>query len=172
MVKVGDLFEITLSDGRKAIGHFVYWDEKYGPFIQVFNIIKYKYELKIEDAITKGYMFPPIITGLKAAVRKGLWPVIGKRKITDFKYPNFLRAYWNEKTGEVKNWFLFDGVNTFSLGSVLPEEYKNLEYLVVWSPFDVIYRIETGTIPFPYGEMIRDNKFIPIAQNKKSNADS
>ena len=39
MVKLGNIFEITLSDERKAIGHYVYWDKKNGPFIQVFNYI-------------------------------------------------------------------------------------------------------------------------------------
>lgn len=168
LVKVGDLFEITLSDGRRAIGHHVYWDEKYGPFIQVFNYIKTKGDMNLKEAINSGYMFPPILTGLKAALRSGLWSVIGNRQIADFKYPKFLRSYWNDKTGEVKNWFLFDGVNSFSLGPILPEEYKNLEYLVVWSPFDVIYRIETGIIPFPYGEMIKNNRFAPIGQRKNT----
>jgi len=162
MVRVGDLFEITLSDRRVAIGHYVHRDDKNGPFIQVFNSITNKDDMEIEDVVATGYMFPPIITGLKAAVRKGLWPIIGKRPVIDFKYPKFLRSFWNDKTGEVKNWFLFDGVNDFSLGPVLPEEYKSLEYMVVWSPLDVIYRVETGIIPFPFGEMIKNNKFTPM----------
>ncbi len=168
LVNVGDLFEITLSDKRKAIGHYVHWDEKYGPFIQVYDYIRNKEDLNIEEVINTGYLFPPIITGLKAAVRSGLWSVVGKKPITEFRYPKFLRSHWNDKTGVVRNWFLFDGVNTFSLGPVLPEEYKKLEYLVVWSPYDVIYRIETGKIPFPFGEMIRNNKFTPLAGEKKS----
>lgn len=166
MVKVGDLFEITLSDHRKAIGHYVYWDAKNGPFIQVYDYLAEKEDMRIEDALTRPYMFPPVITGIKAAVRNGLWPVIGKRPVTDFTYPKFISSYWNDQTGEVKNWFLFDGLNFINIGSFLPEEYKKLEYLVVWSPFDIIYRIETGLIPFPYGEMIKNNRFTPTVQKK------
>lgn len=165
IVKVGDLFEITLSDNRRAVGHYVYWDDKNGPFIQVFDHITTKEEMRIADAVTKQYLFPPVITGLRAMVRKGLWPVIGKKPVTDFIYPKFISSYWNDKTGEIKKWFLYDGKSFISIGLVLPEEYKKLEYLVVWSPYDVIYRIETGKIPFPFGEMIRDNKFTPIAKD-------
>jgi hypothetical protein len=166
MIKIADLFEITLSDNKKAIGHYVYWDDKNGPLIQVFNYLANKDEMRIEDAIKMPYMFPPVITGLKAAVRNGLWPVIGKKPVINFTYPKFISSHWNDKTGEVTNWFLYNGNSFISLGLALPEEYKNLEYLVVWSPFDVIYRIETGIIPFPYGEMIKNNRFAPIVQRK------
>ncbi|PKO15874.1 MAG: hypothetical protein CVU39_10165 [Chloroflexi bacterium HGW-Chloroflexi-10] len=161
MIKIGDLFEITLSDHRTAIGHYVYRDNKNGPFIQVFDYIENKQKMNVEDAVKKGYMFPPVITGLKAAIRKGLWIVIGKRPVTDFIYPKFISAHWDDKTGEVKSWFLYNGSNFIKIGSFLDEQYKTLEYLVVWSPIDIISRVETGIIPFPYGEMIRNNKFIP-----------
>ncbi len=165
-LRVGDLFEITLSDNRKAIGHYVYWDDKNGPFIQVFKYLYDKEEVIVEKAIESSYMFPPVITGLRAAVRNSLWPLIGRKPIINFTYPNFISAHWNDKTGEVINWFLYNGKGFISLGPVLPEQYKNLEFLVVWSPFDVIYRIETGIIPFPYGDMIKNNRFTPIAQRK------
>ncbi len=161
MVKVGDLFEITLSQERKVVGHYVHWDDKNGPFIQVFNYMVAAEEMKIDDAVKKPYLFPPVITGLKAAVRTGLWQIIGQKPVENFVYPKFISSHWNEKTGEVKNWFLYDGVDFLNIGSVLPEEYKTLEYLVVWSPYDVIARVETGVIPFPYGEMIKNNRFTP-----------
>ena len=167
IVKVGDLFQITLSDNRKAIGHYVYWDDKNGPFIQVFNYFFDKEEVIIEKAIESSYMFPPVISGLRAAVRNGLWPVIGRKPVINFSYPNFISSHWNDKTGEVINWFLYNGTEFIRLGSVLPEDYKNFGYLVVWSPFDVIYRIETGNIPFPYGDMIKNNRFTPIIQRPK-----
>lgn len=161
IIKVGDLFEITLSNQRKAVGHHVYWDTKNGPFIQVFDYIAEKDFFNVDDALTQPYMFPPVITGLKAAVRTGLWPVIGKKPVENFKYPKFISSHWNDKTGEVQLWFLYNG-NSFSrLGPILPEKYRTLEYLVVWSPYAIIDRIETGSIPFPYGEMIRNNKFTP-----------
>ena len=165
MIKVGDLFVITLSDHRMAVGHYVYWDNKNGPLIQVFDYTDNQQKINVEDAVKKSYMFPPVITGLKAAIRNSLWTVIGNLPVTDFIYPKFISSHWDEKTGEVKCWFLYDGINFNKIGVFLPDEYKNLEYLVVWSPFDIITRVETGIIPFPYGEMIRNNKFTPPAQS-------
>lgn len=164
MIRVGDLFEITLSNERCAIGHYVYRDKNNGPFIQVFDYIAYKDKFNLEEAIQAKYMFPPVITGLGAAIRTGLWYIVGKKMVKDFIYPKFISTFWNDKTGEVTNWFLYDGVNWIRIGPFLPDEYKSLEYLVVWSPYDVIDRVETGIIPFPYGEMIRNNKFTPSAQ--------
>lgn len=163
MVKVGDLFKITLSNGRCAIGHYVFRDKNNGPFIQVFNYIADKEDLNLEKAIQSEYMFPPVITGLGAAIKAGLWQIVGKKKVDNFVYPKFISTFWNDKTGEITNWFLYDGSSYERLGSILPVEYKNLEYLVVWSPYDIIDRIETGEVPFPYGDMIKNNRFTPIA---------
>lgn len=161
-VRVGDLFRITLSDGRQAIGHYVFRDAKYGPLIQVFRKITNQNDImNLQEVQDSGYSFPPIVTGLNAAVRTGLWQVIGKMPINNFTYPKFLRSHWNDKTGEVTNWFIYDGEKTVSIGEELPEIYKNYEYLVVWSPYDVILRIETGIVPFPYGEMIKNGRFTP-----------
>ncbi len=159
MIKVADLFEITLSNDKKAIGHYVFRDKQNGPLIQVFDYIANKDAVRIEDAVKKPYLFPPVITGLNAAVRTGLWPIIGKKAVINFVYPKFISSHWNINTGEVKNWFLYDQKGFTSLGPALPEEFKDLEYLVVWSPFDVISRIETGIIPYPFGDMIKNNRF-------------
>jgi hypothetical protein len=164
MVKVGDLFEITLSNERCAIGHFVYRDKNNGPFIQVFNYIADKKDFNLEKAIQAKYIFPPVITGLGAAIRTGLWQIVGKKPVNDFVYPKFISTFWNDKTGEVTNWFLYDGSSYEKLGPILPVEYKNLEYLVVWSPYDINYRIETGEIPFPYGDLIKNNRFTPLTR--------
>jgi hypothetical protein len=168
-MRIGDLFDIPLSGGRVAIGHFVYWDKNNGPFIQVFDYFVPKEKLNIEDAVQNEYLFPPIITGLNAAIRVGLWHKIGKKPVLDFKYPGFISCYWDEKTGEVYKWFLINGIEEKSLGLLLSEEFKSLEFLAVWSPYQIIERIETGIIPFPFGEMIKYNKFTPVNQGNAPN---
>jgi hypothetical protein len=57
-MRIGDLFDIPLSDNRVAIGHFVYRDKNNGPFIQVFDYIVPKEKLIIEDAVKKNIYFP------------------------------------------------------------------------------------------------------------------
>jgi hypothetical protein len=37
---------------------------------------------------------------------------------------------------------------------------------VVWSPADIVERIETGQVPFPYGDLIRANAFAPRREGK------
>lgn len=56
---------------------------------------------------------------------------------------------------------MWDGEKEIKIGKELPDEYKTLEFLVVWNPPNVTQRIETGEIPFPFGELIRDNEFTP-----------
>lgn len=114
-IRVADLFEITLSDNRKAIGHYVYFDDKNGPFIQVFDYIVQNTAVNVNDAILRPYLFPPVITGLHGAIRRGFWKVIGKQPITKFEYPKFISSFWDDKNGEVINWFLYDGANYFKL---------------------------------------------------------
>jgi hypothetical protein len=165
MVRVGDIFEIPLSGNRKTYGQYVYKDKKQGPLIQVFDCIINSEIHFDKDFINKGHLFPPIITGLTAAIRVGLWCVVGKSSVINFNYPMFVSSLWDEKTGEVQKWFLWNGDKFIPNGPILPVEYKSFEYLIVWSPYDVVYRIETGEYPFPYGEMINNNKFTPIQKN-------
>ncbi len=162
MVKVGDIFEIRLEDERKAYGQFVFKDKKQGPLVQIFNLIANEGDNFTPDEIKKsGDRFPPVITGLQAAIRAGLWRVIGKLPIVEFSYPRFVSAYYDEKTGEAYRWFVWDGEKTIQIGKELPIEYKGLEYRVVWSPYDVTYRIESGEYPYPYGDLIKYNRFTP-----------
>jgi hypothetical protein len=89
MIKVGDVFEIPLSDGRRAFGQYIFKD-KMGPMIQVFNIIT-EIEIPIEEIINSKPLFRPVITGLIAAIRIGLWKKIGHMPVKDFEYPNFIQ---------------------------------------------------------------------------------
>ena len=160
MVKIGDVFEIPLSDDRFAYGQYVFSDSKMGPLIQVFNLIT-KNKIHIEKLGDVKPLFPPIITGLFAAIRTGMWKVIGRQAIKGFVYPNFISTFFDDKTGNARVWFLWNGKESVRIGSQLPDEYKKLEYLMVWSPQDVVKRIETGEYPFPYRELIQNNKFNP-----------
>jgi len=160
MIRLGDIFEIHLSGGRFAYGQYLYKDRKKGHLISVFNLISNE-RISMESLENAGLLFPPIFTGLIAAIREGFWTVIGNIKIKNFIYPKFISTIYNEKTGEAGHWYIWDGEVTRHIGLALPKDYKNLEYLFVWSPFDVVQRIETGEYVFPYRELIEHNKFTP-----------
>ena len=159
--KLGDVFEIPLSGDRRGYGQFVYYDEKKGPIIQVYRLIS-EGNLPIDEIIQSGPMFPPVITGLFAAIRQNLWKVIGNRPVDDFVYQPFVSTMYNGKTGKAGKWFLWDGEEYLEIGEKLPDSLKNQEFLVVWSPFDIVNRIETGEIPYPYKELIQFNAFTPM----------
>lgn len=160
--KIGYIIEIPLSRGKKAYGQYVFWDDKRGPLLQIYDlIIDSTSHVELENIVKAKPLFPPVITGLFAAIRTGLWKVVGNMPVKGFKYPGFISTFWNEKTGEAGVWYLWNGVESIRLGDQLPEEYKNLEFGVVWSPYDVADRIETGVYPYPYGDLIRFNKYTP-----------
>jgi hypothetical protein len=157
--KVGDLFEIPLSDGRNAYGQYLHYS-KMGPIIQVFDLITDR-EVTVEQIVSSKPLFPPVITGLYAAVKEGYWKITGYQPISNFIHPKFVSTLYDQQTGMARIWFLWDGERDIRIGPELRPEYKSLEFLVVWNPQDVVNRIETGKIPFPYAELIQNNKFTP-----------
>jgi hypothetical protein len=155
MVKIGDIFKIPLQNDRVAYGQYVFKDRKQGPLIQVYDFITSDTNSRIDRTMLVKYLFPPVITGLFAAIRSGLWQVVDNYPVKNFVYPKFISAYYDERTGKVIKWFIWDGKNYIPLGSRINDEQKQLEFLVVWSPYDIIYRIETGKYPYPYGSNLR-----------------
>jgi len=164
MVKIGDVFEIPLSDGRFAYGQYVFKDREMGPLIQVFDLIS-ETKIRIEQLEIATPLFPPIITGVFAAIRVDMWRVIGRKAVENFVYPNFVSTFFDDKTGKARLWFLWDGEKSVPLGTKLPDKYKKLEFLLVWDPSDVVKRIETGEYVFPFRELILHNEFIPRQQS-------
>ena len=165
MVTLGDILEIPLSDGRKAFGQYVDEIPTLGPLLQVFDLIA---DGPVEAArlLEAGPLFPPILAAFPAAVERGDWRVIGSLPTDGFSRPKFISARYNEKTGRPAMWFLWDGEQGLPLGELLPENARALEYRVVWSPADIVERIETGQVPFPYGDLIRNNAFEPRQELK------
>lgn len=108
-LRLGDIVEIPLSTGQRAFCQYVYRD-KMGPIIRVFDVIVAQGdEIAIERFEDANLLFRPVITGLTAAVRTGLWKVIGRLSVSDFQYPNFISALYNPETGKYGNWYLWNG---------------------------------------------------------------
>ncbi len=155
--RIGDIIEIPLSHGRKAYAQYVFYDKRMGPLIQVFDLIA-DADIEIYQLRNAGPLFPPVITGLFAAVRQGMWKVVGRMRVDDFHYPGFVSTVYDAKTGKTGTWFLWDGERYHQLGAELPNEYQGLEFLVVWDPHDIVERIETGEYPEPYASLLRGPK--------------
>jgi hypothetical protein len=100
-VKIGDIVEIPLSGGRKAFGQYVFMDRKNGPLLQVFDLITDR-EFDLERLRNANPLFPPVITGLFAAVRTGFWRVVGHMPVEEFVYPKFVSTLYNQRTGKAR----------------------------------------------------------------------
>jgi hypothetical protein len=168
MIRIGDIIQIPLSNQRNAFGQYVYNDKVMGPLLQIYKpTLNDDFDLDLLRKIN--WLFPPIITGLHWAVRQGMWTVIDRAKVSEFSYPKFIRTLYDEKTGKASVWYLWEGKESIRLGPKLSREYRKLEYLVVWSPFDIVERIETGVYPYPYGDLIKHNRFTPRTENTNPN---
>ncbi len=156
LVKIGDIFEIPISNNRKAFGQYIYYDEKQGPLIQVFDYyLKNNEGVDLNSIVKSKMLFPPIIVGLTAAIRNKLWNIVGNKSIENFIYPGFVSTLRNPKTNEATIWFYWDGSKWINLGKKLKNEYKKKEFLAVYSPYDIPERIETGKKP--YEELVLTN---------------
>lgn len=157
--KPGDILEIPLPNGSFAYSQYLMLS-KMGPIIEVVDLVSLT-RVDLARVATAKPMFPPVIAGLHAAVKSGEWRIVGNIPPRDHEHPRFVSTLYDQETGEARTWFLWDGQKDTPLGPALPEKYKVLEYLVVWNPSDIATRIETGVIPFPYGDLINHNRFNP-----------
>jgi len=149
-IRFGDIFEIPLSDGRKAYGQYLFRDERMGPLIRVFDLFigeEVRSDQLLDRLRNARSLFPPVITGLPAAISTGFWKVIVHMPVGEFTYPGFISAM-HEGYEQRGPWHLWNGEKYTQLGRSLPEEYKQLEFLVVWDPHDIPHRIETGQNPY------------------------
>lgn len=158
--RIGDIFKIPLSDGRNAFGQYIL-QSKMGPLIQVYEILSVD-EVDLDEIINSKLLFQPVIVGLFAAIKNEIWSVVGNKAVILKEHPRFITTNWNEKTGEAGIWVIWNGESYSNIGPVLPNAVKRYEFLVIWPPQMITKRIETGKVPFPFGELIRDNKFTPF----------
>lgn len=159
-VKLGDIFEIPLSNRKKTYGQYIFMDKQYGPIVKIFDcIIDQDQIMDCEKVVQSKLLFPPIIMGIFATIREGVWKVVANIKVANFQYPKFLRAMWDPGSGKASKWFIWDGTNSVELGDRVANKYRDLEYLGVYPPDLVVNRIEKGTNFFKH--MIDTNYYRP-----------
>jgi len=160
MLTPGDVIEIPLPDGRSAAGQYLGDEPNLGPLLQVYDRIAVG-PLQVADLEAARPLFPPVAVDLSGAVTRGEWRLAGSLPLGEVERPKFVSARYSDKTGVVFAWFLWEASVGTALGPVLPQAQRGLEYRVLWSPADIVERIQTGQVPFPYGDLLRDNTFVP-----------
>lgn len=156
MYKIGTIVRIPLNDNRNAYCQYVHKD-KMGPMIAVFELI-ITHPINLNILLEADHLFPPIITGLFAAVRTKLWEKVGCLPVVNFEYRGFINPHYDFMSGEVIMWYFWNGDHYIKLGKKLPEEYKDRELLIGWNPYSVVERIETGKVSSAYEGLIKNNR--------------
>lgn len=142
--KIGDILEIPLKDGRQAYGQYVYSDKRRSDILYVYDFFrKTEDRVDLKNIINSKLLFYTS-TFINSGVKLGVWNVIRNLPIKNFTYPGFISSDWDKDTGEATMWFYLDSEKWTKLGKVLPKEYKDKELSFIWSPFDIVERIETG----------------------------
>jgi len=146
--KIGDYFEILLPDGRRAYGQYVFWDgppnrpaSGLGSLVQIYDVVSHK-ELSLDDLRSASLLFPPVFTGLKAAIKSGAWRIVGHLPVEGFIFPKF-RSTFGTKPGVYHDWKIWDGEKETFIGD-LPAKYRSLEAKVGWGYQLLEDRIATG----------------------------
>jgi hypothetical protein len=150
IINVGEVFEISLSDGRKSYGQYVFFDKRNGPIIRIFDYFTKGEEVLDISKLDRGkLLFPPVYAGVGGAVKHDGWKVMGSMPVDDYIFLGFL--YFNTeivtKPGEpvrIANWSLWDGENYIELGEKLPEKYQAFESVGISPARMIEERIETG----------------------------
>ena len=110
--KIGDCLVIPLPDGRKAYGHYLYWDGQnpagLGCLVQIFDVFTQD-DMPVEQLVGARPLFPPVFTGLKGALKKRRWRIIGQLSLKRFVFPRFRYSH-NTTAGTYHNWIIWDGV--------------------------------------------------------------
>lgn len=165
IVKLGDVFEIPLTDGRKAYGQYVY-RESGGPIMRIFDYFTLPGEKPdLQEIDTKKLIFPPVYAGIMGAVRANAWKVIGELPFDDYKFEGFLNFIPEIGTNKIKLWALWDGETSHDLGSSLPKKYVKFETTAVYPADLIVERIETGFNMFDYPK--KHNRFLTKEEIRK-----
>jgi hypothetical protein len=144
---VGDIIEIPLPNGKKALAHYLFRDH-WGDIIGVFDYQPHQTEtVDLDVLIEKPFAFSPILTRINVGIKSPdyKWKIIGRKSVEHFVYPNFV---WKDGGPYVKNsitkWYLSDGKSDVEVGVRLPKKYIDLEYQANYAPAAVIERIISG----------------------------
>ena len=168
-IKLGDIFEIPLSDSRKVYAQYV--DNNNGPIIRVFNYFKDKNEeFEVKKLKTSDLLFPPVHVGIKDPIRSGMWKVVDNLPIKNYSFEGFLSVHTDlpaspDESVKVRNWFFWNGNEYVSLGNKLPHEYREFESNGVYSADLLLQRIETGFEIYEYAK--KHNRFLTEAEINK-----
>jgi len=153
-LKLGDVFEVSLADGK--VGFFQYIaDDETQLDSNVIRIFRDKYdagEFPVIPKIVSGNIHFNAHIFLKAGLKFGFWKKVGNAVFSE-KIDLLFRNTNDYGTPEIKvshRWYIWRINEPFRNVGVLRPEYQDAEIGVVLSPGDIIDRMKTGSYTFAY----------------------
>lgn len=152
-IKIGDVFELPLPDGRFAYAQYIHRDKPgevgFGILVRVLDRLS-DAPLTVPELRDARSLFPPVYVGLVALVRLGRWKRIGRMPIPTEPLPRFRwRTGPDTGPGEYANWYVIDlesATRTFVCR--LTPELHRLEFQCAWGSEVLAERIATGQNPY------------------------
>lgn len=160
IVKIGDVFQVILSDGTKVFFQYIGKDSSYMNTC-VVRIFKLRYQPNatplIEDIIKDDIIYY-LHTFISDGIKNGLWTKYGSSKEIGtneiwFKDSYDYGKYPKEKIVS-KDWAVWKLNGHKKDVGALPARYFQAYIGLVFSPFTVLEMIETGSFDLKYYPMV------------------
>ncbi len=150
---IGDVFELSLPDGRFAYAQYLHRDKPggvgFGILVRVLDRLG-DTPLSIPDLRAAQNLFPPVYVGLLALVRLGRWRHIGRMSVPKDPLPCFRwRSGPESGPGEYSDWYVIDlESSTRAFVGPLSPELRRLEFQCAWGSEVLAERIAYGRNPY------------------------
>jgi hypothetical protein len=144
--KIGDIIEIPTKIGL-AYAQYTHDHPRRGALLRVFDQI---FESRPADweRVSQGVVRYPVFFPLTAAVRRGIFEIVGHSEVTGANkiFPLFRDGVPEPGTTKVSRWWLWDGEKDWWVGELTPEQGK-LPIDGIWTDLLLVERIEGGWVP-------------------------
>lgn len=144
--RIGDVFEIETSRGLAYL-QYTHRHDQFGELVRVLPETYASRPPRLEDVMARKerfYIFFPV----GGAARQGLVARVGNYPIPEWarNFPLMRWAGLESRSGEVKDWWLFDGQKEWWVGPLRPEHH-DLSLVEIWNPAALTQAIADGWSP-------------------------
>lgn len=147
--KIGDIIEIPTRKGLAYVQFSHYHDTppRMGAVIRILPGFFLERPAQLQSLADKKELYYTLFP-VQAIVNRNILAVIGNANVPDYakKFPLFRAGIANTKTGNVDQWWLWDGVKEWKIDKITDEQL-DLPIRQGWNDRALIERIEQGWTP-------------------------
>lgn len=150
VIRKGDVFCVILSNCKKAFFQYVEDDKTQlnSSVIKVFRQIYEEDYLPDLERIVQDEVLFYAHTMLRVGLKQGIWEKVGnvkqKEELEIYKFRLFEEINFSQITKSY-SWYIWEINSPVLFIGELSNEYKVYELGFVFSPFNILYRVENGT---------------------------